>query len=48
MYIIQIDVDLPPSSRIFDKNHKILSFKTYILYYPYYFLMGQGYKQKTS
>ena len=28
---------LPPQE-FFDKNHEILSFETYILYYPYYFL----------
>ncbi len=31
-------VDLPPSPRIFDKNHEILGCETYIHYYPYYFL----------
>ena len=31
-------VDLPPSLRIFDKNHEILGCETYIHYYPYYFL----------
>ena len=36
---IEVDhVDLPPSPRIFDKNHEILGFETYILYYPYYFI----------
>ena len=32
--IIQIEVDPPPFPRIFDKNHEILGFETYILYYP--------------
>ena len=41
-------VDLPPSPRIFDKNHEILGFKTYILYYPYYFLRVRGKDRKTQ
>ena len=35
-------VDLPPSPRIFDKNHEILGFEIYIVYYPYYFLRVWG------
>ena len=31
-------VDLPLSLRIFDKNHEILAFENYVLYYPHYFL----------
>ena len=55
--IVQIKVDLPPSPRIFDKNHKILGFKTlmffldvapYILYYPYYFLRVRCTDRKTQ
>merc|ERR1712002_182346 len=41
-------VDLPPSPRIFDKNHEILGFETYILYYPYYFLRVRGTDRKTQ
>ena len=35
-------VDLPPSPRNFDKNHEILGFEIYIVYYPYYFLRVWG------
>ena len=35
-------VDLPPSPRIFDKNHELLGFETCILYYPHYFLRVRG------
>ena len=35
-------VDPPSPPRIFDKNHEILGFETYIHYYPYYFLRVRG------
>ena len=41
-------VDLPPSPRIFDKNHEILGFETYNLNYPYYFLRVRGTDRKTQ
>ena len=41
-------VDLPPSPRIFDKNHEILGFETYILCYPCYFLRVRGTDRKTQ
>ena len=33
---------------IFDKNHEILGFKTYNLYYPNYFLRVRGTDRKTQ
>ena len=41
-------VDLPPSPRIFDKNHEILGFETCILYYPHYFLRVRGTDRMTQ
>ena len=38
---------LPPL-KIFDKNHEILGFETYNLYYPYYFLRVRGTDRKTQ
>ena len=41
-------VNLPPSPRIFYKNHEILGFETYSLNNPYYFSEGQGYRQEDT
>ena len=41
-------VDLPPSPRIFDKDHEALGLETYNLYYPYYFLRVRGTNRKTQ
>ena len=41
-------VDLPPSPRNFDKNHEILGFEIYIVYYPFYFLRVRGTGRKTQ
>ena len=41
-------VDLPPSPRIFDKNHEILGFETCILFYPHYFLRVRGTDRMTQ
>ena len=38
----------PPSPGNFDKNHEILGFEIYIVYYPYYFLRVRGTDRKTQ